>query len=96
MPNRTKSAVLVVAAVVMVLAAAQWAEAAPPPAPPAADNSPQRLRRLVQELGDKDYFVRQRAQTELAALGFEAFDVLSEATASEDPEVAARRGILCG
>ncbi len=94
MPNRTKGAVLAVAAVVMVLAAARWAEPAPPPAPPAADNSPQRIRRLVQELGDKDYFVRQRAQTELAALGFEAFDVLSEATASEDPEVAARARYL--
>ncbi|MGO8689249.1 MAG: tetratricopeptide repeat protein [Thermoguttaceae bacterium] len=94
MPNRTKGTVLVVAAVVMVLAAARWSEAAPPPAPPAADNSPQRIRRLVQELGDKDYFVRQRAQTELAALGFEAFDVLSEATASEDPEVAARARYL--
>jgi tetratricopeptide (TPR) repeat protein len=92
-----RGAVLAAAAVATVAAVARWAEPAPPSPPsppPAADSSPQRLRQLVQELGDKDYFVRERAQTELAALGFEAFDVLSEATASDDQEVATRARYL--
>ena len=45
-------------------------------------------------MGDKDYFIRQRAETELAKEGFEAFDALSEATLSSDPEVAVRARYL--
>ena len=49
---------------------------------------------LIRQLGDKDYFVRERAEAELAEIGFEAFDALSEAAASEDAEVAARARYL--
>ena len=38
--------------------------------------SAQQIDKLIRQLGDKDYYVRQRAQDELARLGFEAFDAL--------------------
>ena len=41
-------------------------------------------------MGDRDYDVRQRAEAALARLGFDAFDVLNDATASDDLEIAAR------
>ena len=59
-------------------------------APRPAEPSRQEIHRLIEQLGDKDYFVRQQAETHLAQLGFEAFDALSEATTHEDLEIAAR------
>lgn len=53
-----------------------------------------RIDQLIQELGDRDYFVRQRAQSELAKLGFEAFDALSAAENHEDLEIATRAKYL--
>jgi hypothetical protein len=49
---------------------------------------------LVAQLGDKDYFVRQKAQEELAALGFEAYEALAAAAANDDLEIAARAKYL--
>ena len=46
----------------------------------------ERVNKLVKQLGDKDYYVRQRAQEELARTGFAAFDALSAATTDEDLE----------
>jgi Flp pilus assembly protein TadD len=67
-------------------------------APQAADDPPDqlsdRIARLVEQLGDDDYFVRERAQAELGGLGFEAFDALEEAQNSEDIEIAARARYL--
>ena len=56
--------------------------------------SPERINRLIRQLGDKDYFVREHAQDELAQLGVNAFDALSAATEDEDPEIAARAKYL--
>jgi tetratricopeptide (TPR) repeat protein/uncharacterized membrane protein len=56
--------------------------------------SPERIHRLIRQLGDKDYYVRQHAQEELAQLGVDAFDALSAATEDEDPEIAARAKYL--
>ena len=50
----------------------------------------QRIDRLIGQLGDEDYFVRQRAQAELSRLGLEAFDALSAAENHEDLEIASR------
>ena len=58
---------------------------------PATD---EQAAKLIAQLGDDDYFVRQRAQDELARLGFDAFDALSEATLHEDLEIAARAKYL--
>lgn len=74
----------------VVLPAHGWAlEKGVSPAEPT-----QRVRQLVKQLGDNDYNVRQRAQDELAKLGFAAFDLLSEAADSDDLEVASRARYL--
>lgn len=56
--------------------------------------SAERIAKLIAELGDDDYFVRQRAQEQLARIGFEAFDALSAAENSDDIEIAARARYL--
>ena len=70
-------------------APAPTAPAATTPAPAASAKDQQRVQKLIRQLGDKDYFVRQRAETELSAIGADAFDALSEAAGDEDPEIAA-------
>jgi len=57
--------------------------------------SAERIAKLIRQLGDKDYYVRQRAQEELARTGFEAFDALSTATTDEDLEIASRANTCC-
>jgi tetratricopeptide (TPR) repeat protein len=54
------------------------------------EQTAKRIDRLIEQLGDKDYFIRQQAEAELAKLSFEAFDALSAATTHEDLEIAAR------
>lgn len=58
------------------------------------DASPERIRQLIAELGHEDYFVRERAQAELARLGLEALDALTEAEESDDIEIASRARYL--
>ncbi len=84
--------VMLAAAGVVLIAARLSAEPVPAPSPPDAGAPP--IQRLIAQLGDKDYFVRQRAEDALAKLGFEAFDALSEATSHDDLEVAARARYL--
>jgi tetratricopeptide (TPR) repeat protein len=77
----------------VLAAGAAAAEKPSPEQPPdgaASESSPGELRRLIQQLGDEDYFRREKAERQLAKLGFEAFDVLGEAAESEDLEIAAR------
>jgi hypothetical protein len=50
----------------------------------------QRIARLIEQLGDADYNVRQRAEEELAKLEFEAFDALRAAETHKDLEIASR------
>ena len=63
-----------------------------------ADKTPQqtdeRIRRLIEQLGDPQYQVREHAQQELSRMGFAAFDALSEAENHEDIEVAAQAKYL--
>jgi len=68
----------------------------PKPAAPASKEpaSPERVNKLIRQLGDKDYYVRQRAQEELGRLGLEAIEALETATSDGDPEVAARAKYL--
>ena len=54
----------------------------------------QRIDRLIEQLGDADYSVRERAQDELAQLGFDAYDALIAATNHEDLEIATRARYL--
>jgi len=63
-----------------------------------AENGPEpiqkRIDRLVEQLGDADYAVREQAQSELAKLGFAAYEALQEATTHEDLEIASRATYL--
>ncbi len=87
----------------LLAAAGQPAEAqqtAPPPqsAPQAAPDTPetprQKIDRLIAQLGNDDFAVRDRAQAELARIGFEACDALRIAENDDDLEIAARARYL--
>jgi len=89
--------------VVIVACGVAVAVAADPPKPPAGAAAPaaaqeptstDRIAALIKQLGDKDYFVRQKAQEEIARLGFAAFDALNAATTSDDLEIASRAKYL--
>ncbi len=54
----------------------------------------QRVDRLIEQLGDDHYPVRQRAQEQLAELGAAAFDALSAAETNRDLEIANRARYL--
>ena len=56
--------------------------------------SAQRIERLIEQLGDDDYLVRQQAQEKLVELGFEACDALAVASTHEDLEIASRAKYL--
>jgi len=62
--------------------------------PPADEPIAERIERLIEQLGDQDYFVRQRAETELSEFSYRAFDALDRATRHEDLEIAARARAL--
>lgn len=62
--------------------------------PATAQPSPREIRRLIELLGDKDYFVRQKAEQDLAKLGFAAVDALADAADSDDMEIVARSAEL--
>jgi tetratricopeptide (TPR) repeat protein len=68
----------------------------PKPAAQASNEpaSPERINKLIRQLGDKDYYARQRAQDELARSGLEAVEALEAATTDDDPEIAARAKYL--
>jgi len=78
------------AAAWLLLAAARAglpAEGKPPPVDA-------RIARLIEELGDRDYAVRQRAQEDLAKIGFAAYDALVAASEHQDLEIASRAKYL--
>ncbi len=68
----------------------------PKPAAPASAQSasPEQVSKLVRQLGDKNYDVRQRAQAELARSGLVAVEALQAAASDEDPEIASRARYL--
>lgn len=66
----------------------------PPKAAPGKDATEKRIAELIKQLGDDDFFVRERAQQELAQIGVEAFDALTEAENQSDLEVADRARYL--
>jgi hypothetical protein len=59
----------------------------------AADEDDQ-IGKLIRQLGDERFTVREAAQQELARLGFEAFEALTEAENDADIEVASRARYL--
>ena len=78
-------------------------QAASPPAKPvgahsAAAETPEelqvRIAKLIEQLGDKQYLVRQAAQDELNRIGPDAFDALSQAENNADIEISSRARYL--
>jgi tetratricopeptide (TPR) repeat protein len=57
-------------------------------------NLADRVDKLIEQLGNDDYFIRERAQQSLARIGFEAFDALEAAENHDDVEVASRAKYL--
>ena len=62
--------------------------------PTAAAPVEREIRRLIELLGDKDYFVRQKAEQDLAKIGFAAVDDLADAADNDDMEIVARSAAL--
>jgi tetratricopeptide (TPR) repeat protein len=60
----------------------------------ASESLVDRIDQLIEQLGDDEFTVRERAQAELARIGVEAYDALQGAVAHEDIEVAARAQYL--
>jgi tetratricopeptide (TPR) repeat protein len=58
------------------------------------DASQAEISRLIQQLGDPDFAVRDRAQKELNRLGEKAYDALTVAANDSDLEIAARARYL--
>ena len=85
--SRKRTIALFAAGVVLTLVPAALAARDESPQP---EQAQKRIERLIEQLGDDDFLIRERAQAELAELAFEAFDALSEATTHEDLEIAAR------
>jgi tetratricopeptide (TPR) repeat protein len=52
------------------------------------------IDRLIEALGDGNYFVRQQAESDLQKFGFEALDALTAATEHDDLEIATRANRL--
>ena len=77
---------------------AQAAEVAPAAKQSPAEANPattaEQIAALIEQLGDDDFFTRERAQAQLARIGFEAFDALSAAENHDDIEIAARAKYL--
>src|SRR4051794_5687083 len=71
--------------------------AADNPLPAAAekdDATPDRIVRLIEQLGSEDFGAREKAQSELAQAGLEAYDALHAAQGHHDPEIALRARYL--
>lgn len=88
-----KASWMVFAGTLLLLAASVAAAAEVPNATP-DEALDRRIAKLIERLGDSQYAVRQRAQEELVALGFEAFDALSDAERNDDPEIAMQASYL--
>jgi tetratricopeptide (TPR) repeat protein len=81
--------------IIATLLAFGHVDAADSPEPPKKEAiSSERVAKLIRQLGDNDYFVRQRAEDELAQYGFEVFDAINAATTDDDPEIVARAKYL--
>ncbi len=77
---------------ILVLLGASQAFSAAEPA--AAPPSPQQIQRLIEALGDADYFSRQKAESDLGKIGFAAIEALTAATEHDDMEIASRASRL--
>src|SRR5262245_38123564 len=60
-----------------------------PPADSAKESAASdRIGKLIEQLGSDDFHTREKAQSELAHAGLEAYDALHQAQSHHDPEIA--------
>jgi tetratricopeptide (TPR) repeat protein len=83
-----------IVAAIALFSAAVCCRAADVRTPAANEELDRRVATLIEQLGDAEYPVRQRAQQELIALGHDAFDALCEAESHADPEIALQASYL--
>ncbi len=76
----------------LLIVSSQLLSAAEPTA--AAGPPPEQLQRLIEALGNADYFVRQNAEAELGKIGFDALEALTAASEHDDMEIATRASHL--
>src|SRR4051794_9794885 len=91
----TIASVLVVAALLVVTGgrtAADSPNTSGAAATPTAAS--QRIDQLIEQLGSDDFATRERAQSELAQAGLEAYDALHAAQSHHDPEISLRSRYL--
>ncbi len=62
--------------------------------PPSDDEQTAKTQALIEQLGNKNYATRQKAQAELSRLGLAAFDALLDAQEHDNVEVALRAKYL--
>ncbi|WP_425613754.1 tetratricopeptide repeat protein [Anatilimnocola sp. NA78] len=91
--RRTNAAFLAVALLSICLGWCSFAPAADPSGKPQAD-ADARVAALIEQLGDDDFAVRQRAQAVLSRMGLEAFDALVGAQNHPVMEVQMRSRFL--
>jgi tetratricopeptide (TPR) repeat protein len=70
------------------------AERSPETAPATQSPDSKQIDAYIEQLGAPEFAIRERAQRALIALGFEAFDALSEAEGNSDPEIAMQASFL--
>jgi tetratricopeptide (TPR) repeat protein len=86
----------VVVLTLMLTCAAGAADNPPTPNGAADKESPasERIAQLIEQLGSDDFGAREKAQSELAQAGLEAYDALHAAQSHHDPEIALRARYL--
>lgn len=69
-----------------------WAGSLPAQLSP--QETAQRIQKLIDQLGDPSYFIREQAQSELERYGYDAIDALTAAQSHDDLEVVKRTRYL--
>src|SRR5262245_50404708 len=85
---------LIGVALAMLIAASIAADNPPPAASEKDDATTDRVAKLIEQLGSDDFGAREKAQSELAQAGLEAYDALHAAQGHRDPEIALRARYL--
>src|SRR5437764_8391913 len=81
-------------ALMLIIAAAPVASAAGSVTEKEEAEGASRIAKLIERLGSDDFGARERAQSELAQAGLEAYDALHAAQSHHDPEIALRARYL--
>ena len=82
-------------AVLLVVSSPLYASPAPPAEPElTVEQREARVAKLIEQLGDPEFVVRDRAQRDLAKMGLDAFEALAAAKNHDDVEIATQARYL--